>query len=123
VDLDPALPGDEVLKVYAVPFDQHHDPIKAAGSFVVEAFDLSIPDDNRLGRWEFDLAESGRHWTGQLFSYYYVLPCPWERAPLSDQITVRVTFRDALTGREFTEQKVLSIIPPRRGSPSTSPSR
>jgi hypothetical protein len=117
VDLDPSKPGDEALKVYVAPVDQHGDPIKAAGSFVVEAFDLSLPADNRLGKWEFPLEQAEKYWVGELLMYTYVLTCPWQVAPQTDQVTVRVTFGDALTGREFVEQKVVRVVP----GPSTLP--
>src|SRR3954452_4154622 len=40
-DLDPKKPGDEGIKVYATPTDDDGEPIKAAGTFVIEAFDLA----------------------------------------------------------------------------------
>jgi hypothetical protein len=108
---------DNVLKVYIVPTDQNGDPIKAAGSFVIDAFDLSMPGDNRLGHWEFPLAEAKKRWTGELLLYTYEFACPWERTPESADVTVRVTFQDALTGRQVSSQKVLSITP----APATAP--
>jgi hypothetical protein len=43
-----------------------------------------------------------------------VLKCPWQgKAPGHDELTVKVTFTDELTGREFTEQKVVRVkLPP-----------
>ncbi len=116
IELDSSKPGDEALKVYVVPIDQHNASIKAAGSFVVEAFDLSLPGDNRLGKWEFASEESAKHWVGDLMMYTYALPCPWQTSPQSGQLTVRVTFHDELTGREFTDQKVISVVTPQAGS-------
>lgn len=112
VDLDPSKPGDEALKVYVVPIDQTGDAIKSTGSFTIEAYDLSLADENRLGRWEFSVEEAARDWIGELLMYSYSLTCPWQRPPHKEQITLRVTFRDALTGREFSEQRVVRAIPP-----------
>ena len=111
-DLDPATPGDEGLKVYAGLTDQSGQKFKAAGSFVVEAFDLSMPQDNRLGRWTIDLNQAKDAWNGLLLQYGYVLTLPWQRPPAHPDVTVKVTFRDELTGREFVQQKVVKVSPP-----------
>src|SRR5688572_30035216 len=58
-DLDPAQPGNEGMKLYVIPTDQHSQPLKAAGTFTVEAFDLSQNGENRIGRWEFSV-ENGQ---------------------------------------------------------------
>jgi len=107
-DLDKNSPGDDGLKIYVVPTDGRGEPIKAAGSFVVEAFDLARGDNHRVGRWEFPLDQAEENWFGQAMLYTYVLPAPWQgQKPQHDELTVRVTFTDALTGRQFTEQKVV----------------
>jgi hypothetical protein len=111
VDTDPNQPGDEQLKVYVVPTDQSGDLLKAAGSFVIEAFDLSRGEDNRLGRWEYSRDEAAKNWYGDFINYGYAFAQPWQRPPRSNEVTVRVTFEDALTGRVFTEQKVGRVIP------------
>ncbi|HEX8523455.1 MAG TPA: hypothetical protein VF669_14475, partial [Tepidisphaeraceae bacterium] len=43
-DLDITRPGDEGLKVQAAPVDQTGQPIKAAGAFKIDAFDLALRD-------------------------------------------------------------------------------
>lgn len=108
-DLDREAPGHEGLKVYVVPTDGHGQPLKAAGSFVVEAFDLAKGKDHRVGRWEFPLDQAEKNWFGQAMLYTYVLTAPWPdgRRPEHEDLTLRVTFTDALTGRTFTEQKVV----------------
>lgn len=111
-DLDPAKPGDELLKVYVVPTDRSGDLLKAAGSFVVEVFDLAGEKEVRIGRWEFAAEQTPEHWYGQVLSYGYVLPCPWQSVPQHESLTVKVTFTDTLTGRVFTEQKQIKVQPP-----------
>jgi hypothetical protein len=119
-DLDPNKPGDEGLKVYVVPTDQEGHVLKAAGSFVVEAFDLGASGEVRLGRWEFPLEEARKLWYGAAMSYGYVLPCPWQTVPIHDEITVRTTFTDELTGRQFSEQRRVRVtLPP--APPATAP--
>src|SRR3954447_7576061 len=64
-DLDRNKPGDDAIKVYAVPTDQAGEKLKAAGSFVVEAFDLAKSSDNFVGRWDFDVEQARQNWFGQ----------------------------------------------------------
>jgi hypothetical protein len=118
-DLDPSAPGDEGLKVYVTPTDRTGDDLKAAGSFVVEAFDLTQPSGEvRVGRWEFDTAAARDAWRSFGLLYEYVLELPWQQAPpRSSELTLRVTFTDALTGRTFAEQRVVRVNPP----PATNP--
>lgn len=120
VDLDPSKPGDEGFKVYVKPYDQYSDHLKAAGSFVVEAFDLADQKNPSLGRWEFPVEKAQDNWHSFLTRYEYVLTCPWQngRVPHHGDVTVKVTFTDELTGRVFTRQTVAKVNPPPAG-PST----
>jgi outer membrane murein-binding lipoprotein Lpp len=112
-DLDRDKPGDEGLKVYVVPIDGQGQPLKAAGSFVVEAFDLADAQHPRVGHWEFPLDQAEKNWFGQAMLYTYVLTCPWQHGPPRHRdLTLRVTFTDALTQRQFTEQKQVKVTPP-----------
>jgi hypothetical protein len=104
---DPDKPG--ALKVYVVPTDDAGEPLKAAGAFVVEAFDLAAGGENLIGRWEFPLADAAKNWFGKGLLYTYLLPLPLEKPPAHEQITLRVVFRDALTGREIAAQRVVKI--------------
>ena len=113
-DLETNTPGHDGLKVYVVPTDGRGEPIKAAGSFVVEAFDLAKGEGYRIGRWEYPLEQAAKNWFGQAMLYTYVLTAPWqEQRPEHEDLTIRVTFTDALTGRTFTEQKVVKANLPR----------
>jgi hypothetical protein len=97
------------LKVYVVPTDDAGEPIKAAGSFVVEAFDLAASGDHRIGHWEFPLDQAGKNWFGKGMLYSYVLPLPLASKPQHPEITLKVTFTDGLTGREFSAQKLVTF--------------
>ena len=122
---DPARTSDDVLKVYAVPIDQTGDLLKAAGSFVIDAYDLSLPpSENHLGHWQISPSDAEKDWFGNVMMYGYTFTLPWQRAPAGDRVTVRVTFTDALTGRQFTEQKDVEVKPPATGTtmPASLPS-
>ena len=96
-----------VLKVYATPTDDIGQPLKAAGSFVVEAFDLAKKDKPLVDRWEFGLDQARQNWFGQALLYEYVLSCPLPSPPEHPDLTLKVSFTDALTGRTFEAQKVI----------------
>jgi hypothetical protein len=108
-NLDPNKPGIQGIKVYAVPTDEMGQPLKAAGAFVVDLFDLAKQNDNLVGHWQFSIADARQNWYGHLMLYTYVLSCPWKNPPAHSQLTLRVTFRDELTQREFVEQKVIYV--------------
>ena len=107
-DLDAKSPGQDGLKVYVTPYDDDGDDFKAAGTITVEAFDLAVKDA-ALGRWSFTPAEAKALWNGQALQYEYILPCAWQTKPAHAELTVKVTFVDALTGRSFSEQKLVKI--------------
>jgi hypothetical protein len=108
------------LKIYIMPVDQSDQALKAAGSFEIEAFDLSAPQ-SRIGRWSFNLEEAKKYWYGYfLLDYYYVLPCPWQAVPRHADLTVRVTFVDELTKIPFAAQREVKVNLP-LPTPSTQP--
>lgn len=120
-DWDPDKPGDDGLKVAVQPIDRQGDKLKAAGSFVVDVFDLASPAGPDIGHWTFDLDQAAQQWYGSLL-YSYVLKCPWQKkVPAHNELTVRVTFTDELTGRQFTQQQVCKVNPPISQSSTTQP--
>lgn len=108
-ELERQTPGDEALKVYVTPYDQEQQPLKAAGTFVVELFDLNLQNEQRIGRWEFSLEEARASWHGQALLYTYVLTCPWQTPPTNSELTLKITFTDALTQRTFAAQDVVRV--------------
>jgi hypothetical protein len=98
-----------VLKVYVVPTDDAGQQIKAAGSFLVEAFDLAKSSEQQIGKWEFGIEQARQNWFGEALLYEYVLTCPWTTPPQHPDITLKVTFTDALTGRQFNAQTVINV--------------
>ena len=121
-DLDSKRPGQEGLKVYVTPIDGSGDPLKAAGAFTVEAFDLSREGRARIGTWTFDLAEARRHWTSVLNRYNYVLPCPWQDPPSGGSLHVEVKFLDELTQSAFTKAVDVTVEPATSPAAATVPS-
>ncbi|MBC7785122.1 MAG: hypothetical protein H7144_14905 [Burkholderiales bacterium] len=108
-DFDSKKPGDEGLKIYLTPTDDTGDDVKAAGSVTVETFDLSA-GDVRIGKWEFSAVDARKLWNGAGLLYEYVLPCAWQSAPPAhEQLTIKVTFTDELTGRVFSAQKAVTV--------------
>lgn len=119
-DLDPAKPGQEGLKVHATPIDQAGDPLKAAGSFTVEAVDVSGTQPAVVGKWTFDAAASSQAWTSVLNRYEYVLTCPWQSPPAGSSLHLSVTFIDELTQGKFTKTIDVTVEPPPAGAGATS---
>ena len=120
-DSDPAQAGDEGIKVYATPTDGEGEAIKAAGAFTVEAFDLANTASPLVGKWVFDVEAAKAAWNGSALSHQYVLKCSWQGGPPGHaELTVKVTFLDDLTGREFGAQRVVTVkLPPGAGKPTT----
>lgn len=116
-DLDPSKPGQEGLKIHVVPLDQTGDPIKAAGTFTIEAFDLTGAQPRKIGTWGFDVAAARQHWTSVLNRYNYVLPLPWQTPPTSPNLHIEVTFRDELTGARFRKSADVTVEPPPAAAP------
>jgi hypothetical protein len=100
---------DKGVEVYVVPTDGTGQQIKAAGSFVLDAFDLAAGDNVRVAHCEHPLDQAEKNWYGEAMLYTYVLKCPWQTRPKHGEVTVRVEFRDALTGRVLTGQKIVKV--------------
>jgi hypothetical protein len=111
---------DDGLIVYAVPTDDQGEPIKVAGTFNIDAYDLQEPNHPLVGQWSFDLAQARDLFYAHFSIYSYVLQLPWQKIPPHHQVTIHVTFTDELTGRHLTAQKVVTVNPP--PSSTTAPS-
>lgn len=97
------------LKVVFTPTDDDAQKFKAAGSIVVEAFDLAKSDQNKIGEWKWDVDQARSKWNGEMIMYAYVLECPWAQTPTATNLTVKVTFIDELTGRAISSQKQIVV--------------
>jgi hypothetical protein len=113
-------PGDDGLKIGIVPIDQWGDAIKAAGAFKIEAFDLDEPTHPLIGTWQFSQEQSAKVFYNRLTLYTYVFRCPWQTVPRHEHLTVKVTFDDELTSREFVGQCQVAVSLPPSPTPTTN---
>lgn len=91
--------------------------LPATGTFTIEAFDLGIAHGSqRIGKWIFTPRQSKKLWYGNFGLNEFCFNCPWKKPPVNHSITFHLTFQDALTGRTFTDQRVIKIkdipVPP-----------
>ena len=108
-DLDEKKPGHEGIKVYITPTDAAGEKIKAAGSFIVEAFDLARSGEQRIGRWEYPIDDAHKNWFGGALLDTYILTGLWQTPPQHPELTLKVTYTDGFTGRVFNAQKTVSV--------------
>jgi hypothetical protein len=107
--LDVGRKGDEGIKVYLTPLDDADDPLKATGRITVEAFDLNADPPQRLGRWEFSPQAVKESWRGFGLIRAFVVICPWQVVPKNQEISLRIEFEDALTGRAYRASRDVTI--------------
>ena len=106
---------DEGLKIYLAPVDGAGEALKATGTVTIEAFDLALIGDNRVGQWTFDAIALKPHWRSLGAFRTFVLECPWQKPPEHPKLAVKVTFKDELTGRVYDQiQEVNVKIPTTR---------
>src|SRR5437868_5895957 len=104
--------GDKGLKIYLAPVDETAEALKTTGTVEVDAFDLDLSGDNRIGHWTFDPAALKSRWHSLGMLRAYVLECPWQKPPQHSKLALKVTFRDDLTGRIYDQiQEVHVKIP------------
>jgi hypothetical protein len=117
-------PWDKGVKVYVEPLDRDGTSIKAAGDVTIEIFDLAAPQGHNLVHTcRFGVQESGGKWTLGFMSQFYLFECEWGRSvPAHRQVTIRVVFVDYLTGRTFSDQKLVEVaLPPTAPGAATKP--
>lgn len=100
---------NEALVVYVQPIDETGDAIKAAGKVEIQLWDLSKPESQaKLGEWKVEPNELKTMWFDSIAStgYRFKNNLP-TGIKTGQELTVRVTFTDYLSGRIFTEQKTV----------------
>ncbi|UCG15176.1 MAG: hypothetical protein JSV19_07740 [Phycisphaerales bacterium] len=107
-------PGDDGVTVYVRPVDVQGDPIKAAGEIRVQLLDVTQQGQPReLGLYVInDPGKLRAAWHSGIMTDHYTVKCGWQPGvplPASREVTVRVTFLDWLTGREFTAQEMVRV--------------
>ena len=105
-------PGHDAIKVYVMPTDRDGDTLKAAGDVTIQLFALAAADGRRLlGEYHFPPDKLADHWSSTFFRHFSFV-CPWKDSPPEhEEVTVRVVFVDVLTGKVFTAQKVVKVVP------------
>ena len=113
IDLD-KKPGQDAIKVFLLPRDNSGNVLKAAGDVKIQLFDLAQPKDETLfAEFTYPVKDIAKYWSGGFMTYHYSFECKWKTPPKHDEITVRATFTDYLTGKTFTAQKLCKIkLPP-----------
>jgi hypothetical protein len=102
------------LVVYVQPMDTAQDYIKAVGVCTVEVWNLNAPDGQaKLAEWTVEPDQLHKNWGGTIFIAYYRLVFPIGDLPLDkpDELTIKVTFTDFLTGKVFSGQHVITTSP------------
>lgn len=100
----------ETLAVYIEPRDSAQDKVKAVGRVHVELWNLNAPpEDARLGAWTLEPEQLHKLWGGNIFSSYYRLTFDISdmMSVQPEELTVKVTFTDYLSGKVFTDQTVI----------------
>jgi hypothetical protein len=100
----------EKLIVYIQPIDEEGDIVKATGAVDVQLWDLNKENGQALlGQWQVKPDELKKLWFATLITINYRLTFDVADKVTGDEeaLTVKVTFTDYLTGKVFTEQKVI----------------
>ena len=108
---------DEGLKIYLTPVDETGEALKDTGTVEVDAFDISLGADNRVGHWSFDANTLKTRWRSLGMLRAFVLECPWQKPPAHSKLAVKVTFHDELTGRVYDQVQEVNVK-----IPATQPS-
>lgn len=111
-DLDVSKPGQEGLKIFVTPVDETGDALKAAGSFIVEAFDLSRENKPKIGTWTVEGDTAKQAWSSVLNRANYVLTLPWQTVPKGETLHLEITFIDELTQARFRKTIDVAVQPP-----------
>lgn len=99
----------EKLVVYLQPIDDQGDVIKAAGAVNVQLWDLNqASGEALLGQWSVDADELKKHWITFLVTNYRLTFDLTEKIErLERPLTAKVTFTDYLSGKVFSEQRII----------------
>ena len=95
------------LCVYIKPEDADGDVVKAAGDVTVQLWNLSGQEPGALlGEWEISSKQLRKEWFSSLMTVNYRLLFPMKEAWLEPDLalTVRIAFKDFLSGQVFTDQ-------------------
>ena len=107
-------PGHDGVRVYLIPQDHAGRTVTASGSIDIDVFDLALKDHPLLMSYSFTPAKAKEHWRSGSLANHYNITCPWkDTLPSGNELTIRVSFGDYLTGKTFTATKQCTISNPR----------
>jgi hypothetical protein len=120
-----SLPADDALQVLLEPLDPQGQAIKAPGSLVVEAQEVTPEGLKRpLSSWQVPPQELRCRWQSGLITTGYYLILPWKVWPSTERLWVTARFQ-LVDGRVFQADKdvAIRILPPqqRRTLPPPAP--
>ena len=101
---------DEGIVVYLHTLDRAGDRIKSAGTVQLELWDLAETEGNqKLGQWRYDMTELGDYWLSGFGTYHFKFELDWpaRMPPGNKNLTIKLTFSDALTGKVFEIQQMV----------------
>ena len=106
------LPGDDILVALISPLDEQGDLVKIAGEVEIEAFDMTLPsDDKRVGHWAFDAEQAAKAWHSGFVGAGLQFELPWQDPPAAKELLVHVRLKTT-DGRQFDNSTPLKIAPP-----------
>jgi len=100
---------DDAIAAYVGLYDQFDTPIKAAGYFRFDLFDLARSKDYVVQSWSYEPEAAARHW--QRFPACYQFKLPLAAEVRAKRVVLKVTFRQA-DRKEFTAMRELAIERP-----------
>ena len=101
---------DDGIVVYLNTLDREGDKIKSAGQVQLELWDLAEVEGNlKLGQWRFAVTELNAYWLSGPLTYHYKFERDWPEGMRSGNknLTVKLTFSEALTGKVFEIQQLI----------------
>ena len=101
---------DDGIVVYLHTLDREGDKIKSAGQVRLELWDLAEAEGNRqLGQWHYDMTDLGDYWLSGPLTYHFKFEHDWPegRTPKHGNLTIKLIYNDALTGKVFEVQKLV----------------
>lgn len=105
-------PGDDVLVALVAPHDQQGDLVKIAGEVEIEAFDMTLPsEDKRVGRWTYTPEEAAKVWHSGFVGAGLQFELPWQALPAGKELIVHARLRTT-DGRQFDTSTPLKVVPP-----------
>jgi hypothetical protein len=109
INLEGAKGDDDGIAAYVDLYDQYDTPMKAAGHFQFDLFDLARSKDYVVQSWSFEPEAAALHW--QRFPACYQFKLPLSGEVRATKVVLKVTFRQA-DGKEFATTTELKLERP-----------